>query len=335
MPPSTADIPTTTLPAVQVYTTKIIYRASALGGCPRALWAARNSYTPQPITEKFKSIFARGHEIETIVTAILESSGWKTINRQYEVHIDLGPICTLFPVWILGHIDFDSTPTPDTSDYILTEVKGFGSDFLAKYQSHDILAFPTYCAQISTYLHARNQSRWRLIIYKKNTSSAEDSFDRLIIREYETPPYTLEQLRQLVTAVEKISEIPVQPTDVICTNNYPCPYRYLHNTPDTVPLTDWQISAAKSIKTLDKKIEQLTRIKDTMRGKLQQQLSDGKFKSPLNDVSISFSTKPYRITTAKVEEIMRTAGVDESTYKTRSEGKQMRISVKDLKGQTK
>lgn len=262
---------------------------------------------------------------------MLESAGWTIINRQYEVHIDLGPINELIPVWILGHIDFDATPTRNTSDYVLTEVKSFGKDYLAKYRSHDILAFPTYCAQISTYLHARNQTRWRFIVYDKSAQHAEDSLERLIIRDYETPPYTLGQLRQLVQAVE---DIPASsnPHDTICSNNYPCPYRYLHDTPDTVPLTDWQISAAKAIKVLDGKIEQLTHIKDTMRSKLQQQLSDGKYKSPLNDVSISFSTKPYRITTAKVEEIMSSAGVDASTYKTRSEGKQMRISVKSLKG---
>src|SRR5487761_1974079 len=116
---------------VQVLPTRIIYRASSLGSCRRALWAARNSYTPKPFPESFQKIFARGHEIEDITKSILLEHGYVLINNQYELHIDLGPVRTLRPVWILGHIDCDSSTTGD--NYVLTEIKGFGPDFLAKY----------------------------------------------------------------------------------------------------------------------------------------------------------------------------------------------------------
>ena len=323
--------PNLTTPIVQVWPDRIVYRASAVGGCPRSLLAARTGMTPQPITDKFKGYFQRGHDAEDMVIAILKQNGWETVNHQCEVHIDLGPIAELKPVWILGHLDFDSNNGTEDR-WITTEVKRFGKQYVQKFQKEDIYGFPTYCAQISTYLHARTERQWRFIIYQGTFDGAEDSFARLIIRDYEEPPYTRDQLREIVSNIELLVPKGTTPVGVPCTNNYPCPYIYLHDTPEQRELSAAHIATARAIKLLDRKIDQITKVKENLRSKLQNDLKSGKYKSPLGDVSITFADNPMRIDTAKVDEIMAAAGVSEDEYKSRKDGKVMRISVKEQKG---
>ncbi len=325
-------LPNLTLPSVQTTPSKIIYRASSLGSCPRSLWASRKSYTRKPYPSKFLDIFSRGHEIEDITKSILSAAGWVIINNDYEVHVDLGPIIELLPVWILGHIDCDSKILPD-QQYVLTEIKGFGKSFLDRYIEKDILGFPQYAYQVSAYLHARQQTRWRLIIYKKTTTSPEDSFDRLVIRDYESPPLSLDDLRNRVVQVESMVELHNDPTKVPCLNNYPCQYYYLHDTPESITLTDSQVSIARAIKVLDKKLETLQATKKKFRDSLQRQLSQvetiTKFKSSLGDVSISLIDNPDRLDQKAAREILRLAEVTESEYMSKGTGKQIRITIKD------
>lgn len=318
------------LPIVQPYTDQIIYRASALGGCPRSLWASRKQYTPKPFPKKFQDIFSRGHEIEDITKSILLSAGWILINNQYEVVVKIPPITELIPIKILGHIDCDSQ-SPTIPGWVLTEIKGFGKAYLDKYIKTDILGFPNYAYQISAYLHARTQQRWRFIVYQKTHDSAEDSFTRLIIREYERPPLTLEQLQLRVELIE-IAAQSTAPQDIICTSAYPCPYYYLHDTPTpSIPLTQQQLALARTIKTLDSKVKKLEGLKQTLRGKLQGQLDDDEVKYTAAGISIGWQKKADQLTTAAVRGIMREAGVEESDYVKRGEGKQMVIREKGEK----
>lgn len=315
-------------PVVSVWPDRIVYRASGLGGCPRALWAARKKYTRKPLPQNFQAIFARGHEIEDITKFILVNDGWTLINSQYEVRLDFPPMVELLPITVLGHIDCDSRL--DQSDpYVLTEIKGFGKEFLSRYSHTDINAFPTYCAQISTYLHARHQSRWRFIVYQKTHTSPEDSRTRLIIREYEEPPWPVEKIRQRVEEIEFLAT-EQDPSKVPCINSYPCQYFYLHDTPQSASLTDFQVSTARAIKNLDAKIKLLTETRDRFRYKLQSQLESlpsTKFRQ--SNVSISIYTSPDRLDQQLAKKILEEAGVPKEEYIKKGSGKTMRITVKD------
>lgn len=306
---------------------RIIYRASAIGGCPRALWAARNGYEGKPITAKFQAIFARGYEIEDITKTILESMGYKIFNNGYEVHVDLGPIAELRPVWILGHIDCD-TRTVDDPQMVLTEIKGFGKDYLDRYLQTGIEGFPLYTHQITSYLKARTQSRWRFVIYQKTHPSDEDSPTRLIIRDYELPPIPFETVKKKVEQIELVST--TDPSLVTCSNLYPCEYRYLHTEKEYVDLQPHQLALVTAIKSFDEKMEKLEAIKGRFRAQLEKQLSPTvRYRG--GDWSVYFGDKPSRMDQKKVKEIMREAGVSEDEYMVKGEGKVMTIRAKENK----
>ena len=318
------------LPSVRVHPNAIIYRASASGYCARQLLAARLGYEPKPYPEKFQKIFERGHQIEDMVRAILLSQTWTLINNQYEVSLDLGAMVELLPVQVIGHIDFDSK-SPTDNAYILTEVKGFGKDWLKIFEREDIWGFPKYCYQIASYLYARNQKRWRLVIYKKTTQTyPEDSFQRLVIRDYEKPPILLDDIVLHLSRIESAKADGLPVGRMLCQSEYPCPYYYLHDNPNEKPtekLTDKQLALARAVKILDAKLELLNGRREKMRQQLIDNLTpDYKYLGP--DLNINFVANSDRITADKVKAIMKAAGVEEDEYMKKGSGKQMRISKK-------
>lgn len=313
-----------THPIVQATNKAIIYRASALGSCIRSLWAARSGYDPKPVPEQFQQIFATGHKIEELTKAILVEHGYSIINNEYELHIDFGPMVELVPVWILGHIDCDSKLLPE-QQYVTTEIKGFGKTYLDKYIKTDLTAFPAYRYQIASYLHARTQTRFRFIIYQKTHPSAEDSFDRLIIRDYEVPPCSRQELESRCLEVEMlVGKHTVNPADVVCSNNYPCPYFYLHTTTEALPLTPQQLALVRVIKGLDAKLAEIEEAKTRFRGQLSHQLSQT-MNYRAAGYNVYWSDKPDRLNQQVAKEILRSAGVEYDEYMVKGEGRQLNI----------
>lgn len=297
------------------------------------LWAARSKYDEKPFPEKFQTILDRGNEIEDIVKAILVSRlEWLVVSNQQEVLITLGSIIELTPVAIVGHMDC-VTRTQTGQKFMPTEIKGFGKSFLEKYERTDITAFPMYRAQVSAYCYGYQSTAWRFIVYKKTTPDhAEDSPTRLIIRDYEKPPMSLDELKERVTMIETLYAHEHNPQSVPCVNNYPCKYFYLHDTPEYVELTDKQVAIARAIKTLDDKISALSNLRAKMRTNLQSQLTIiGADKFRGNNVSVSVYDNPDRFNQAMAKAILVEATVPKETYTQKGEGKTMRITVKGEK----
>lgn len=318
-----------TYPIVSIWSDRINYRASAVGGCLRSLWAARNHFTPKPITEKFQAIFNRGHELEEITKDILRANDWVIVNNGYEVNCTLGAMVELLPINIVGHIDCESR-SQYTKRFIVTEIKGFGKDFLHRYQSTDINGFPMYAAQVSAYVHGRKTeggyTNWRFIVYDKTrTTLPEDHITRLIIRDYEKPPLTKTELRELILPVELMTvNNRTDPGQMQCINSYPCPFFYLHDEPTYIQLSTKQLAMVRAIRAFDDKIKQLEQSKQKFRHVLQGQLATG-MKYSGSNFKVYFSDKPDRLNQEAAKTILSSAGVDYTDYMIKGEGKQMNI----------
>lgn len=326
-----------THPIVSVYPDRVIYRASAVGGCLRSLYAARLEYNRKSIPDKFQSIFQRGHEIENITKSILHQKGWTITSTQEEVSLELGE-CNGKKIIIVGHIDFFSAASSFDdvlTTNILTEVKGFGKDLLSKYLSHGITfeSFPSYAYQISIYAHALKTFNYRYIIYDKTrTDLSEDHPDRLIISTHNHPPISFTQIYNRVMSIEDSISTRSMPA---CTNSYPCQYYYLHDEKETSLITTVTERLAIAYKSIDNKIKELesakSKIKDKILSALTTDESITHYSNAIDTVSITLVNNPDRLNQKAAKAILSEAGVPESEYITRGSGYYPRITVKGTK----
>ena len=128
-------------PSVYVEAGHIYYRASALGNCPRALFAARNGEQPTPFPDNIQKAFDRGTELEPVAIAQLRANGFTITNQQKEVVL---PITA--NISVVGHIDGMAVCAPVLPDYplALLEVKAFSNSTLDQWLTHKLDGFTHY-----------------------------------------------------------------------------------------------------------------------------------------------------------------------------------------------
>ena len=192
----------------------IYYRASALGGCLRALWAARSGQPAAPTPAKMQAVFDRGHEIEPIVINMLKEQGWNIYDKQKEVILPVTfeefpdtvsqtPPPITKPLFILGHIDALGAPPPGISgpeshpfEHVI-EIKGFGPDLWAKYKAGGLRGMFGYSVQTSAYQYA-GFADLAFVVYNKETGELDIQF-------FERPVLERWELDVIVAVVEECS----------------------------------------------------------------------------------------------------------------------------------
>lgn len=234
-------------PIVQVSDDKIIYRASALGSCTRALVAARQGYEPIAPPEYALKIFEAGSEAER---SFLEVSP-EYLCRQETVSL---PITS--KISIMGHID-------GMHDGRVVEIKSQSEDLYAKWTPDSWLTDPMwikYGWQVSVYMLAL---KTELELVRINRTSYSHISTHII----ETSSHGLEEIRSRVLLVESLAADDQLPAE--CDkDDWVCPYRYTHPTlepeddPDLQSLvTEYFVmkgamdEAAKDVKFLKAEIE--------------------------------------------------------------------------------
>ena len=308
---------------VQVYPDIVIYRASAIGGCPRALLAARLQFDAKPTPENFQRIFDRGHEIENIVKSMLRNQfDVDLIRDQEEVTLTLGTFNTRRIV-VVGHIDGYTTETG------VNEIKGFGKDYLDKWTSTGISAFPRYEYQVSAYCYAMEETRWRFIVYDKTLTTSESDPDRLKSSSFSLPPLPLSEIKARVLSIEQAS---ITGEIMPCTGEYPCPYYYLHDEPERQELTDTAVVLAIAYDKINKQVKEFEKAKKKIAARLIEKLphdaDHNQFANPLTTVKVTFVQNTPRLDQTKAREILVAAEVDESEFMTAGEGEYPRVTVR-------
>lgn len=310
-------------PIVSVHPTLISYRASALGGCPRALYAARMGYDAKSTPKQMQLVFDRGHEIENITKQILRQHyNIDLLRDQEEVTLTIGTVNGKRVV-VVGHIDGYTVETG------INEIKGFGEDFLRKYVEQGVSAFPRYKYQIACYCYAMDEPRWRYIVYDKDSDSDEFSADRLLIASFNTPPMPLHEIVERVLYIEKAAKESAIPD---CTNEYPCPYFYLHDEESKGELTTLAIKLATTYNSLGQRAKSLKeaqkRIAERLTSMIPHDPTNNKFANALGTVMVTFVQNVSRLDQSKALKILQDAEVDPSEYMTTGEGEYPKVTVK-------
>lgn len=275
----------------------MIYRASELGACVKAQAARRLGYTPLPPPAKFEEIFERGNIHETLCVDAMHQFGYSIFSQQQEIMIPVGA------VQIVGHIDGMVEEYGILDDRVL-EIKAPG----AWQKFHDAQKTDTwvdplaqrYAWQISVYMHALQ------------TEALIACLDGDTIRTFviERPPHTLDAIYQRVLAIEEIVRGGILPAEC-SVRNYPCPFVYLHEDPETEDDTELdQLAAAYQQAADQEKAAKAT--KDQMRDALIRHVTD-RDSVDTNGwrVKVYEQAAPARIS----EDLLRAAGLNPDDYK--------------------
>lgn len=188
-----------------------VYRASSVGRSLRCLVAARQQYDPLPAPQYLLNAAEAGSNAEPIIKEELRSQGWGISGEQDVVEIKVGETAL-----VRGHLDA-GTAVFDNREGIL-EVKTMSSNVFKKWMTDGFSVFPSYAAQVSTYMHGADQPAHYIA---KNRDDGD--VDYRWIPEPIIPWHRIEQRVLLAEYMGDRDQLPV--CDV--TAEYSCPYEYL------------------------------------------------------------------------------------------------------------
>jgi hypothetical protein len=299
-------------PIVQILPGEILYRASSIGGCSRKLWAARNNNPAKPITAKMQAIFDRGHELEPIILRALVDKGWQLRNYQGEVLFNVFTLPSGIEVSVIGHYDCEARhpipysleSDPQWSEWLPCDVKGFGPDLVSEYLSHGLDNLPHYQWQQSIYVIGHETAKSFLMpVWDKEKGELLSSslYPRI-------PEITFADIERKLFSIE---EAFIQSSMPECTNDYPCPYYYLHDNPtpppDTLPPSAELFITARN--NADAKIKLFQSAKDAMTEQLLKILPEN-FSCTWEGSKISVIPNSGKFRTSHAKDILREAGFD-------------------------
>lgn len=233
----------------------IIYRASALGGCLKALVASRLEFVQMPAPKFIQEKYDAGHAAEDpVVDKLRHEHGIRIVGRQIETRTEVAP-----NVVVMGHIDgivFGSN--------CLLEIKSQGQHEWDEFEKYgwDSGLFPRYKWQISAYFHS-NYEFEKCLFVRYNRDTGEISKEMLT-----RPFYSLAHIRARVLGAEEyVAEGKLPATCDVAM--YPCPVFYLHEDSGEV-MPDEMVAMAKAYKELGVKEATLKKEKQELRRVLRE-----------------------------------------------------------------
>lgn len=206
----------------------LIIRASAIGSsCLWELVAAGQGYEPSTIPDFLQRAFDKGHELEPVITRMLEKKGWEIYGSQDEGHLVITPTLK-----IRYHPD---GMTKRGGIETVVEIKALSDVLWSKAARHSVGdTIHEYKWQLSVMMHANNAPAvW--VAFNKGNSNGDPCPDqgRLLTETVVRPPISLEEI---VTKAKLIKEL-IDGDDIMVTGrecddpkHFPC--RYLHLRPE-------------------------------------------------------------------------------------------------------
>lgn len=209
---------------------RVVYRASAVGGCIRALVAARLGYSPMPWDDASELRMAEGNLHEPAILDHLRRQGWTIIDEQREVELVVGDRLV-----IRGHLDGIGDQGPAATARVI-EAKAMGDDPFKEWLANGFSTNRRYATQLSIYMAGTGLPG--LFVVKNRNSGVVD------ITEVDEPPIPITQVKARVARVEAIARTGDFPE---CDTTYlwNCPFRYLHDQRELPGLAGGQVDDAE------------------------------------------------------------------------------------------
>lgn len=316
-------------PSVYLEGDKVVYRASALGGCFRALVAGRMGYEPLAHSEDTLRRMAEGNLHEGPVLAKLAEAGWLIHARQMELDIPVGR-----RIIVRCHVDgiAHAPDHPATHALVSTigeevpdgcraavEVKSMGKDPYKKWLSAGsgaaaLESFPDYAWQASVEMAATGLPL--LYAVKCRDSGALD------VRLIERAPFTMAQVKARVAKVEAAAARGELSDCEASLYSWSCPFRYLHDPTAKEPLevaTDPELDALAA--TYDK-ARAMVKVAEAMKAEARDRLvaalgarAGAKVVTPAWSVGVSITNRTVKDFDG-LARVAEAAGIDPSPFVT-------------------
>jgi hypothetical protein len=271
-------------------------------------------------------VFDEGHELEpSILYDLVKNYGWNITegSQQQELTMHIGENHEGKQLFIVGHVDAIGRPPGGNHDMPI-DAKAFSQSTVDKFQGEGIQAFPHYVYQQSFYACAYGVGYFAMPIWNKDKGRMED------VKVYGKPVIPYDDLADRVYHVEYLMEHNTDMEAIQCTNDWGCPFDYLHDTKPSDALSDDQLGTANAYLAVSEKIKALEATKKVL---AEQMLSTLTYDDDLRTftgpgVEVSVVNKPKRLNTQAVKELLTAADVPLDDYYTPGEGVSVRITAK-------
>lgn len=178
-----------------------VYRASAIGGCPRGLLAARRGYQALPAPDWLQHAADAGNDAEQYALKWLRAQGYQLESLQQAVEWPVGTAV------IRGHIDgiaryvrADARRDPQAvADQRVVEVKSMSAKVFGEWRRYGFAAFPRYAAQLSIYMAALKLPALYVIVKRDSAGRPQD----VVMQKIQEPPWPLAQVVRRVLQIER------------------------------------------------------------------------------------------------------------------------------------
>lgn len=195
-----------------------VYRASALGSCPRALWLARSGVDRSPTNAIMSKAYMEGTNSEPVAIAMAtEKWHWKITDPQYEYEIEVMP-----GVVIRGHLDGlgEDTAMKQVGN---VEVKMLGPDLWKMSQERRFATIPHWATQV--HLGMRGSGRrltWMIWGRKDDDGVCSDVTYGVVEYSARAVALAMKRVRDTEAAIASGAHVPCEDED------WGCPYWTLH-----------------------------------------------------------------------------------------------------------
>lgn len=289
-----------------------IYRASAIGGCPRGLLAARRGYRALPPPGWLTEAAEAGNLAEQHAISWLKARGWHVRDQQQTVEWAIGETAM-----IRGHIDGigeyrQSGGKQPTKDIRLVEIKSMSDKVFTNWRKQGFQAFPKYAAQLAMYMTVLKLPAVYVIVRRETGDIIHQLIDE--------PPVSLAVVIRRVLQTEAQAEGIEWP---VCEAQYAgwCAWQYLHDVAEMDPFT---VADTERIQTLAALYDDQKAVRDQAEqalSGLKQQLvqligTKAKIQAGLWSVSTRANTLT-KLDEAALFEACRGVGIDPAQYKSK------------------
>ena len=199
-----------------------IYRASAVGGCPRALWSARMGVERSPISDTLMKAFREGSNSEDIAIQMAREKFFMEItDPQHEYHVDVRDGDEVVAV-VRGHLDGLGRSSGTDQDGNI-EVKMLGPDLWKKSHTARFNAIPHWLDQVQMGMRGSGRRLTWMIWGKKDSDGVCEDVSYTVVE------YNARHVAQVLARIKENERAVAEGREIECvTEEFGCPYWTLH-----------------------------------------------------------------------------------------------------------
>ncbi len=291
-----------------------VYRASAIGGCPRGVLAARRGYRALPPPGWLADAAEAGHQAEPFALGWLKARGWQISAEQQVVEWPIGTQAV-----VRGHIDGIGHYQRDRTnrETRLVEVKSMSENVFDAWRKDGFAAFPKYAAQLTVYMTVLKLPALYVIVRRATGDVVTQMID--------SPPISPAGILRRILGMEQQVEGVEWP---VCEAQYAgwCAWQYVHEAVDDGgnPVAEMagmdmeQVAALAALYDDQKAVrDQAEQALTGLKKQLVQLVGDkAKLQAGLWSVSTRANTKT-KLDEAALFEACRGVGIDPALYKSK------------------